>query len=748
MGFLAPLMLLGTAAAAIPIALHFFFRSRYRVVPWAAMKFLLTSIEQTSRRLKFQELLLLILRCALMLALAVALARFTGCGRGGEVTAAFVIDNSYSMGAREGNTTRFEQARAAALKALDELPAHSTVQIFTCGSTVSEPLLHETGRPDQARKVIESLELAGESTDFAPGLGAALAYLKATPSATRELYLFSDMQRSGWEQHAGEITNLLTEARALGTVFLVRCGTRKLTNATVVGLVPQKGVPHARELLGFSVLVRNTGAETLRQVQVTLAVDGKFEGAETRTLSELPAGHTRTVALNARFDSPGLHTLTALLSNDDLPGDNWFDQVIEVPDKVNLLVLDGSYYVRDPVRWASFHLANALVPVKEAEKASYHIQILQIPAELASAALLSDKALCVFANVPLSGEFLPNARAPRPEFLDELAQFVKDGKALLVFGGDKVEPAAYNYQLGKRGLLPVPMTAVEAYPAAEPINLDRATATSVPAFRRFAEEEYYKEMNVIPVWQTIGLEDPLRLGKTPGAATTVLRYSNGKPAVVTGKVGRGEVMVYGTSADPVFKPGTRIPTWNLLYHWPAGYVPLMEVSVNHLLHGQAQDHNGRVGEPLRYEPHGAKAERSFLLIEPADRDPLKPGWKEGRQLPLGPAKQDQGRAVVTAPGPAKAGVYYLTTRENEAGDRMPYAVVPDLQESANLEALSEADINKQLGFAPVHLTVKEGQELDFAAERTNREWTLWLLVVVLLLALAEVGLAWMCGRAW
>src|SRR5205807_5691510 len=72
MGFLAPTMLWGAAAAAIPIALHLFFRSRYRTVPWAAMKFLLTSMEQTSRRLRFQELLLLVLRCALLVLLAVA----------------------------------------------------------------------------------------------------------------------------------------------------------------------------------------------------------------------------------------------------------------------------------------------------------------------------------------------------------------------------------------------------------------------------------------------------------------------------------------------------------------------------------------------------------------------------------------------------------------------------------------------------------------------------------------------------
>ena len=86
MPFLGPwflMGLLGLAGAAIPIVLHFFFRSRYRVVPWAAMDFLLTSIEQTSRRLKFQELLLLLLRCAVLLALALALARPTFALLGG-----------------------------------------------------------------------------------------------------------------------------------------------------------------------------------------------------------------------------------------------------------------------------------------------------------------------------------------------------------------------------------------------------------------------------------------------------------------------------------------------------------------------------------------------------------------------------------------------------------------------------------------------------------------------------------------
>ena len=75
MSFLAPYMLWGALAGAVPILIHLFFRSRYRRIPWAAMKFLLVSLEQTSRRLKFQELLLLLARVALLVLVALAFSR-------------------------------------------------------------------------------------------------------------------------------------------------------------------------------------------------------------------------------------------------------------------------------------------------------------------------------------------------------------------------------------------------------------------------------------------------------------------------------------------------------------------------------------------------------------------------------------------------------------------------------------------------------------------------------------------------
>src|SRR5215831_7909422 len=104
MTFLSPWLLAGAAAVSIPIALHFFYRARYRPLPWAPMKFLKEAIEQTSRRLKFQEWILLALRCLALILLALAIARpgrdSTAAGGGTQpVDAVLVFDTSYSKAA-------------------------------------------------------------------------------------------------------------------------------------------------------------------------------------------------------------------------------------------------------------------------------------------------------------------------------------------------------------------------------------------------------------------------------------------------------------------------------------------------------------------------------------------------------------------------------------------------------------------------------------------------------------------------
>src|SRR5260221_13429517 len=73
--FLSPWAALLTAvgAASIPIIIHLLNRKRFRIVPWAAMRFLLAAQKRTVRKLRIEQWLLLAIRTLLILLLILAM---------------------------------------------------------------------------------------------------------------------------------------------------------------------------------------------------------------------------------------------------------------------------------------------------------------------------------------------------------------------------------------------------------------------------------------------------------------------------------------------------------------------------------------------------------------------------------------------------------------------------------------------------------------------------------------------------
>lgn len=75
MEFLNPLMLWGSLAVGIPIALHFWHQKKGQLLNWAATHWLTEKDLQPSRGMRLDNILLLIIRCLLVLMLAFLLAK-------------------------------------------------------------------------------------------------------------------------------------------------------------------------------------------------------------------------------------------------------------------------------------------------------------------------------------------------------------------------------------------------------------------------------------------------------------------------------------------------------------------------------------------------------------------------------------------------------------------------------------------------------------------------------------------------
>jgi hypothetical protein len=737
MSFLAPYMLFGAMAAGIPIALHFFFRSRYRTVPWAAMEFLLKSIEQTSRRLRFQELILLLLRVLLLCMLAFALARPStraGSGSADAVDAVFLIDNSMSMAALEGSATRLERAKAAALAVIDHLPPYSTVQVISVSDQARLLGPQAPSNLDHARYLVQQLDVDHLATDFLPALQEAAGALAKGAAPNKELYLFSDMQKLGWDAEQSATTATLRAIGRDATVYLVRFGVRQPRNVSIVALSPQSTIPHTGERAAFSVLLRNTGGEPVRDLTVRLSLDGQEQDSVPVPVVE--PGETKTVSLTAKLSRPGMRVITAQVATDELPADNRFDRVLHVRDLVRVLIVDGTPNERDPEKAGSYFLFHAVRPVAEAYWERYHVQPRVVRAGQAAPELLDDVQVCLFANVSLQPG--SDGGAPSAAFLDRLEEFVRSGGGLVIFAGANVSdgarrlPEAYNRELfEERRLLPCRIAGDFRIAPDRPVRLDPASIESLSFLRAFREEPL-NAIGQVDLLQALSVDAAsLQTTASSSPPRVDLRDSDGRPAVLSQSVSEGEVILVTTSGER---------TWS---DWPIRqtFLPFVDITLGHLLRGPSRQQNLMAGEELHWRLPPGEAGKAFVLITP----------NETRER-LGEAEVQNGRPMLRTSETRRAGLYRLEPESLEdrgANDEpVPFAVTPDLREVEDLSVLSDAELDGRLGFRPIHVNASENLSAIGGAARLQHVWTVWLLLGVLGLALAETAFAWWCGRGW
>src|SRR5688572_23740146 len=138
MNFLNAALLAGVAALSIPIIIHLFHKSRFKVVKWGAMHLLEAVLRTNQRRVKIEQWILLAIRTLIPILLALAMARplWTGSSKLiGDAKSATVVllDNSYSMEAARAGTSNWSIARDETQRLIGELRNGSQVYVLLMG---------------------------------------------------------------------------------------------------------------------------------------------------------------------------------------------------------------------------------------------------------------------------------------------------------------------------------------------------------------------------------------------------------------------------------------------------------------------------------------------------------------------------------------------------------------------------------------------------------------------------------------
>lgn len=439
--WLAPWFLLGGLLASLGVVLiHLMHRRRYRIVPWAAMEFLLQASRRNRRIIELRDWLLLLLRVACVCLFAIGMARphwgnFSPRSQSSATHLIVMIDNSLSMGYKTLGKSLLDDAKETAKELVRSLSPDSRVTVIPFPDPGELRDLGVLCSRDEAQGLIDGLKVVDQRGDVAAVLQSAIRVCEQfSQPKQKRLVLISDMQQTNFP--AEGISGLLEKLP--GPVELLRIQPNAPKNTWIESLsLPDRFLVPGTET-HFRARIRHEGPEPRLALPVQLSVRGQQVAVQTVDL--LP-GQTLEVAfpphvIEESFQTDELEWLDAEISilPDELSQDDRFALVVPVFKSIPIVFVD-QYGPREDPRQNSygetFFIRKFLVATFENTAASLSLRAYAL--EEINRDLLARSRVVVLAGI----------RDPRDK-LPLLSEYVRLGGSLVVLAGGDFDPVAWN----------------------------------------------------------------------------------------------------------------------------------------------------------------------------------------------------------------------------------------------------------------------------------------------------------------
>lgn len=434
MQLLNPWFLLGTLAVIGPVLIHLIRRDDSRKLPFSSLMFVTRLPKKSLRQQSLRHWLLLCLRMAALLLLALAFARPFLVSKVAEPlrsssdrSCIILLDHSFSM--QFGD--RFQKAQARALRLLDELTGRDTVQVVAYSDTTTVLNNLQTDR-SALRTLVRDLRPSYRKTNHLGALKLAQQLLSSAPNDRQEILWISDFQETGWAEAVGD-TTLMAGVSVQPFDVAENEGGNLSINQLRLSRVTENDTPLTR----ISIRAAASGMATSAG-RVVLELNGK-------RMQEKPLAIQIDQSQLFEFDAinppPGLAKVEIKLEpRDPLPADNVYRFTMNSVQKLKLLML------QEGGTQDGFYIAKALSATQDS------------PFQLESQEITQSGALDL---ARFSAVLVNNVGRVPPKLAGAIAEFVRGGGGLIVALGnhvrngnlgealDRVMPAS----LAKPGLL-------------------------------------------------------------------------------------------------------------------------------------------------------------------------------------------------------------------------------------------------------------------------------------------------------
>jgi len=551
---LAPAFLFGLLAIGLPLWLHRLSSDNPNKQKFSSSMFLEPGEPRRVLAKKLQYLLLLALRIAVLVLLALAFAQPAfwhkpqPAAAGGARLHLIVLDGSASM----SDDGRWERARGAARNVIDGLGGDDRGQIVVAGRQF-EVLGAATADASALRQALSTAEPGVFRLDYGQLMRSIDALLRGAELPV-VIDLVTDIQQSSLPTRFGELA-----PRRAAEIAIHDVSGGKADNWTIESF---GGSAVTGEL---EASVRSFAASDARK-SVRLTLNGKTIGEQP---VEIPAGGRAQARFAALELASGPNRVTVSLEpGDDLKADDQRYLVLKRPQPRSVLLVSADQKGR-----GALYLSSALGTLATLGL----VPETRVPSKLTERPL-AEQSFVVVTDVGLLGAG-ENAA---------LADYVQNGgRALLALGPRSV------------GLTTVPVSGETLRPGQQLAGSATVSIgeidTAHPALRGL------DDLRSAKFTRYVGVE--------PGADDRVLiRLDDGAPLLIERTVGAGRVLLFTSSLDR---------EWNDLPVQPV-FVPFVAGLANHLLGGAGFTSEADLGSTLAvralglaggqiFDPRGQKA---------------------------------------------------------------------------------------------------------------------------------------------
>ena len=539
MNLLQPGFLLATAAVAVPIILHLVFRRHTRIVRLGSIRFLDELMRETVRRRKVRQWLLLALRMACLLLLALLFSRpYVRATEesSGERLVVVLIDQSASMSRRVQGERLVDAATDQANRLLATLGENATVQAAYFDSSVHPVTFSAGGIPR-----MQAPERMFGSTSYAAALAWARDWCWQSPQAECVVHLLTDLQRSGLDWVAAEP---MPEGV---TIHIENLSQTEANNLAIVSVTPLPTIVRPGRDATVQATLFNYGDFEFTDVGVSLTLSSEGRQLHFEDTVSVPSQQAVDIEFEVDRLRAGRWQGTVDIDvQDELAFDNRRHLVLLSRPQSRVVIVDGS--PEEPALGSGVYFLSRAVglapPGEEWEESPFRADVIRYEQgdPLPS---LADVELVILADCP-----------PAAADVVRLQQFVAAGGGLIVFTGERT-------------------TGPECQPLADvgltPGAIEDVRRTSDLPFRI---QTWDHQQTILAPFRDPQQGDLRQFSFSaythiaPDPATTVLASFGGEnsPAILAHRLGEGRVFWFASTAGPEWNNACRNRLYVPLIH--------------------------------------------------------------------------------------------------------------------------------------------------------------------------------------